>query len=110
MEQLLAFSIGILIGIILIDLCTRFFSPNNKYCNSKYNRKKDSLEILLDSPEYKITSVEEVYATGGGGHIAKYVLQNFYLKRKSNVNLQELILYDEIGKYNVGDILTLKKK
>ncbi len=68
-----------------------------------------SLIIDLDMPEYKVCSIRETYAKGGGGWIAEYKLQNFYLSGKHDVSFQELVLYDKIGKYNIGDILTLEK-
>ena len=111
MNIILAFSIGLIFGAILIQI-PKWASgnSNNLFCNSKYNKNKDSLNIKLSLPEYKVHKVEETYAKGGGGWIAKYTLHNFYVSGKSDVNLQELVLYDIIGKYNVGDILVLDKK
>jgi len=110
MNELLSFLLGLLLVIILF--ISFVLTPNSraKYCNSKYNRRKDSLDINLDMPEYKVCSIEETYAKGGGGWIAKYKLQNFYVSSKNNVSFQELVLYDKIGKYNIGDVLTLEKK
>ena len=41
--------------------------------------------------------------------MAEYTLWNFYMDKKDSVESQELIIYDEIGKYQIGDILTFKK-
>ena len=79
---------------------------NNKYCNSNYNRCKDSLDIVLDKPKYTVIKIEQTYCKNNTAKIAKYTLRNYFITKKDNIDCQELIVYDVIGKYNIGDVLT----
>lgn len=81
----------------------------NKYCNSNYNRANEYSKLKIDYPEYKVQEIHECSCSNQGPCIAEYVLRNFYLKGKDNVEHQELIIYDEVGKYNIGDILVFTK-
>ena len=104
MEILIAFWVGVIMSFVIYIMC----NDNNKYCNSSYNRRKDSLDIKLDKPEYKVEKVERCYCKNNTGEICKYTIQNFYIAGKNKINCQELYFYDKIGAYNVGDILTLE--
>jgi len=90
-------------------LITNWMLSSNKYCNSNYNRANEYSKLEIDYPEYKVQEIHECCCSNQGPHIAKYILWNFYLKGKNNVEHQELIIYDEIGKYNIGDKLTFTK-
>lgn len=100
------------LGIMLLWAVYDCMSIQNKYCNSNYNRKNTYSELQLDTPEYEVVGVEQCSCRNMGKSIAKYKLWNFYIKKKDSVGHQELILYDEMGKYNIGDVLvfTLKQK
>ena len=100
--------IAFLIGVLMTLICFAIWGDNNKYCNSSYSRGKDSLDIELDKPEYKVEKVERCYCKNNMAEICKYTILNFYKAGKNKVKLQELYFYDKIGAYNVGDILTLE--
>ena len=99
----LAFLLGILMTLVIIKMC-----DDSSYCNSSYSRGKDSLDIRLDKPEYKVEKVEKCYTKNNYDEICKYTLWNFYIAGKDNVKHQELYFYDKVGAYNVGDILTFE--
>lgn len=98
--------VSFLFGALMVLIIDKI-GDDTHYCNSSYSRGKNSLDIRLDKAEYEITKVEFCYCKNNLGHIAKYTLKNYYIKKKDNVVCQELFLYDEIGKYNIGDKLTL---
>lgn len=102
MEVILLIELFI-IGFIITAINYRL--SKNKYCNSNYNRANEYSKLQIDYPEYKVQEIFEYSCSNRGPHIAKYVLWNFYLKGKDNVGHQELIIYDEVGKYNIGDTL-----
>lgn len=99
--------IAFLIGVLMTLICVTIWG-DNKYCNSSYSRGKDSLDIRLDKPEYKVEKVERCYTKNNHDEICKYTVWNFYMAGKNNVKQQELCFYDKVGAYNVGDILTLE--
>ena len=82
----------------------------NKYCNRNYNYNEDPQELKLKEPKYEVKKVEQVYCKNNATICAKYTLQNWHIKKKNDVEMQELYLYDEVGKYNIGDILVFSKK
>lgn len=96
----------ILVNYILVN----YRLSENKYCNSNYNRANKYSKLEIDYPEYKVHEIYECYCSNPGPRIAKYVLWNFYLKGKEKVEHQELIIYDEVGKYNIGDKLIFIKQ
>ena len=49
--------IAFLIGVLMTLICVTIWG-DNEYCNSSYSRGKDSLDIRLDKPEYKVEKVE----------------------------------------------------
>lgn len=100
--------IAFLIGVLMTLICFTIWGDNNKYCNSSYSRGKDSLDIRLDKPEYKVEKVERCYTKNNYYEICKYTVSNFYIAGKNKVGMQELCFYAEVGAYNVGDILTLE--
>ena len=104
-------------GILLISIFINCFITainyrlsKNKYCNSNYNRANEYSKLQIDYPVYKVHAIHECSCSNKGLTMAKYVLWNFYLKGKDKVGHQELIIYDEVGKYNIGDelIFTIK--
>lgn len=105
MEILIAFWLGIIVILFVTYLICH---SGNMYCNSSYNRRKDSLDIELDKPKYKVEKVERCYCKNNMSEICKYTILNFYKTGKNKIKLQELYFYDKIGAYNVGDILTLE--
>ena len=81
----------------------------NKYCNSNYNLANEYNELRIDEPEYKVHTIREVCPKNKGPLMAEYTLWNFYLDKKDSVESQELIIFDEIGKYRIGDKLKFTK-
>ena len=100
------FLLGIIVGFIVWDNV----KSSIKYCNRNYNYYKDSLKVQLKVPEYEVKKVEQVYCKNNTAICAKYTLQNWHIKKKNDIEMQELYLYDEVGKYNIGDILVFNKK
>ena len=101
-------------GIMLITIvfccsitaiAVNYMLSKNKYCNSNYNRANEYFKLEIDYPEYKVQEIHERSCSNRGPCMAEYVLWNFYLKGKDNVEHQELVIYDEVGKYNIGDKL-----
>lgn len=100
------FLLGIVFGFIVWDNVKAY----TKYCNRNYNYYKDSLKLQLKVPQYEVKKVEQVYCKNNMAVCAKYTLQNWHIKKKNDIEMQELYLYDEIGKYNIGDVLVFSKK
>ena len=73
------------------------------------DKNKDGIGVKLYEPQYKVIKVEKYLCKNSYNEVAKYTLSNYYLENKCSVDNQELILYAEMGKYNVGDILRFKK-
>ena len=107
--EVIALMIIFIICCFIAALTMNYSLSKNKYCNSNYNRANEYSKLEIDYPEYKVQEICECCCSNQGPRMAKYVLWNFYLKGKDNVAHQELIIYDEIGKYNIGDKLTFTK-
>lgn len=104
---LVTFAVGFIVAETIINLIK---GSNNCYCNRNYNYGEVSKELKLRVPEYVVKKAEQVYCKNDMTTCAKYTLQNWHLKTETDVEMQELYLYDEIGKYNIGDILVFSKK
>lgn len=100
------FLLGIVFGFIVWNNVV----DRTKYCNRNYNYGKTSQELKLKVPQYEVKKVEQAYCKNNMAICAKYTLQNWHIKKKNDIEMQELYLYDEIGKYNIGDILVLERK
>lgn len=101
--------ITLIICCFLTAVITNRMLSKNKYCNSNYNRADAYDKLNIDEPEYEVHAIREVCPKNKGPKMAEYTLWNFYLNKKDSVEHQELIVYDEIGKYQIGDILKLTK-
>ena len=101
--------ITIFVSCFITALTMSWILSSNKYCNSNYNRANEYSKLEIDFPEYEVHEIYEYSCSNQGPRIAKYVLWNFYLKGKNDVDNQELIIYDEVGKYNIGDKLAFTK-
>ena len=106
MLETVFFLLGTLFGFIVWDNVKAY----TKYCNRNYNYGEGSYELKLKAPKYEVKKVEQVYCKNDITVCAKYTLQNWHIKKKNDIEMQELYLYDEVGKYNIGDILVLNKK
>lgn len=104
------FFITLIICCFLTAVITNCMLSKNKYCNSNYNRADAYDKLEIDEPEYEVHAIREVCPKNKGLRMAEYTLWNFYLDNKNSVRDQELIIYDEIGKYQIGDILKFKKE
>lgn len=92
-----------------IVFCVGWFSHtlNNKL-NSKYLGVNDKIRNI----EFKIVKIEECLPKGSSNNyawIAKYTIESWYATGKNDVEHVELVFFDEIGKYNLGDKLTITK-
>lgn len=111
MEELLIILVTFAVGFIVAETIINLIKgSSNCYCNRNYNYVKDSLSLRLSTPKYEVKKVEQVYCKNNAAICAKYTLQNWHIKKKNDIEMQELYLYDEVGKYNIGDILVLSKK
>lgn len=97
----LGLSIGFAIGY-----CRKIYLNRGYTKRSKIN---GSMEV--EQVYFRIISVEKAISPNNyGKDISKYTARIWYTKRgEGNVDYEEVIFFDEIGKYNVGDILTLTK-
>lgn len=95
----------ILVLVVLLEvfIILLFEQRDNKYCNSNY-LPNNSLKL----PKYKIIKIEKTYNKNYTQELAKYTIRTMYAVSSNNVKEQTLILYDEINKYNIGDILVFK--
>lgn len=111
MEELLIILVTFAVGFIVAETIINLIKGSiNSYCNRNYNYGEVSKQLKLRVPEYVVKKVEQVYCKNDMTTCAKYTLQNWHIKKKDDIEMQELYLYDEVGKYNIGDILVLNKK
>jgi hypothetical protein len=103
LETALALFLGLSIGFT-IGYCRKI------YLNRGFTkRNKINGSIEAEQPYFYIVSAEKAISPNNyGKEISKYKAR-IWFKRGNNVCYEEVIFFDEIGKYNVGDILTLTK-
>jgi len=105
--------ITLILVLLIIILVLVIISINDerttKQCNSNYNCSNSSVKLVIDKPKYLVHSIQEVSSRNTGPEMAMYTLWNFYKISDSKVEHQELIIYDEIGKYQINDILEFTK-
>lgn len=101
--------ITLFICCFLTAVITNCMLSKNKYCNSNYNLANEYSKLEIDEPEYEVQAIREVCPKNKGPKMAEYTLWNFYMDKKDSVESQELIIYDEINKYQIGDILKFTK-
>ena len=94
------FALCVVISMVFICLTPK----NPTYLNSGYDVRSDKSELFL--PEFKVDSIERTISKSGEW-IAKYKLAVWIRTDKCKSKKIEFVLYDKIGKYNVGDILRL---
>lgn len=103
--------ITLFICCFLTAVITKSLTSKNKYCNSNYNCANESTRLIIDEPAYTVIAIKEVKPKNKASKfVAEYILRNFYIDNLDSVERQKLIMYDEIGKYQIGDILTFKKE
>lgn len=97
----LGLSIGLTIGY-----CRKIYL--NRGCT---RRSKINGSIEVEQVYFRIISVEKAVSPNNyGTDISKYTARIWYTKSEGNIDFNEVIFFDEIGKYNVGDELTLTKQ
>ena len=80
--------------------------------NNKLNSKYLGLNDKIRNIEFKIVKIEECSSKGSSNNyvwIAKYTIESWYATGKNDVEHVELVFFDERGKYNIGDTLTITK-
>ncbi len=104
----MVFVVTILLGLVL-GITINYY--RKIYLNRGYTkRSKINGSIEAEQVYFSIISVEKAISPNNYGKaISKYTTRIWYTKRKGNLDYKEVIFFDEIGKYNVGDILTLTK-
>ncbi len=98
------FITGFIFAVPIIALIVLISTYPNRYINGAYTHNDK-----LTPPKFKVVKVEEHMSTNRPGYrwIAKYTIEVFYVSKKDKVENTTLYFYDEIGKYNIGDELTL---
>lgn len=104
----MVFVVTILLGLVLgitIAHCRKI------YLNRGFTkRNKINGDIEVEIPTFKIVKIEKsVSPNNYGKSISKYTA-NVWFTKKNNIGYEEIIFFDEIGKYNIGDKLTLTKQ
>lgn len=104
LEAALVLFLGLLIGLT-IGYCRKIYL-NRGF--TKRNKINGSIEV--EQAHFRIIRVEKAISPNNyGKEISKYTARIWFTKRGGNVGYEEVIFFDEIGKYNVGDTLTLSK-
>ena len=98
-----SFVLFFVIGFLLFIIFTRKYEYY--YLNSNYRGNNDHFEI-----ELKVDKIERVYIKDEFVCCGKYTLGVFYMSKKNKHKHSTIIMYDEMDKYHVGDIITLSKK
>lgn len=104
LEIALLLFLGLLIGFT-IGYCRKIYLNRGFTKRNKINGSIEVEQVL-----FRIISVEKAISPNNyGKEISKYTARIWYTKSENNIGYEEVIFFDEIGKYNVGDILTLTK-
>ena len=74
------------------------------YLNTSYDKRSDKSQLFL--PVFKVDKIERT-ASETGEWVAKYTLHMWVQVNKYKNKKIEFVLYDEIGKYNIGDLIVL---
>ena len=75
--------------------------------NGKYIKADDE---QIQKPEFKVIKIEEKFSEGYSKNIAEYTIESFYKKDISLVGHIKLVVYGEVGEYQIGDVLMFGKK
>ena len=96
------------IFVMLIVFFSRYWCAykSNK-CNGKYIKADDE---QIQKPEFKVIKIEEKFSEGYSKNIAEYTIESFYKKDISLVGHIKLVVYGEVGEYQIGDVLIFGKK
>lgn len=97
----------IFFGICIIISLFVTFHPTSKkpiYLNTSYDKRSDKSQLFL--PVFKVDKIERT-ASETGEWVAKYTLHMWVQVNKYKNKKIEFVLYDEIGKYNIGDLIGL---
>lgn len=106
---MIVFILLLIIIILVLWILSINEERTTKQCNSNYNCSNSYSKLVVNKPKYKVHSIKVVSYSNKGLDMAKYTLWNFYKVSDSKVEHQELIIYDEIGKYQINDILEFTK-
>lgn len=101
MYAVIGLSLGVLVALAFI---ITFDKLGKVYINKGWTDKNT---LKVDSLKLKVESVKRVVGCNGYW-VAEYKATSYY-RTKKDVDYQTIIFYDEIGKYNIGDILELTK-
>ncbi len=97
--------LGVLIGFT-IGYCRKIYLNRGFTKRNKINGSIEAEQVY-----FRIVSVEKALSPNNYGKvISKYTARIWYTKRRNKVDFETIIFFDEIGKYNVGDILALTKQ
>jgi predicted transcriptional regulator len=97
---LLVLALGIVIGYCRKIYLNRGFTKRNI----------NNGDIEVEIPKFKIVEIEKFVSPNNyGKSISKYTANVWFVK-KHGMGYEKIIFFDEIGKYNIGDKLTLSKQ
>ena len=92
-------SILILVTLAVISLCNRRIYLNKGWVNKE--------NFKVSAPTFEIYSVRIAYGCNDE-KVAEYKARCWF-KTKKDIDCIEVVFYDTIGKYSVGDYLELTK-
>lgn len=94
--------ISLLLAVIIVMLIVCF----NEVFKGKYlNKGWADKNLIVEPPTFRIEKVERTIGCNSCW-VGKYTAECWY-KTKSSVDFTRIIFYDDLNKYNVGDILVL---
>ena len=104
--NILEFLVGAFMALCII-LFIALKSRWNVRLNYGFVRITD-YDKVVEPPKIDVEKVEIDYACNTSDRIAKYYCRAWY-KKKKDVDCQDFVFYDAVGKYNVGDVIELTK-
>lgn len=98
----------LIIALVAIAIVVFVCSTNRVYLNGRYT---ESYGGNLKAPKLVVDQVKAVYTTDSKPDlfrkVAEYTCSVYYLVGKNKVKSKEIVFYDEIGKWKVGDELQI---
>lgn len=94
-----------IIGLWIVMILNRIGeNPKMDINSNKINDGKLSL------PKFKVVKIEKVLADDYCTYIAKYTCTNAYWKNGKKFIMNDIIFFDNIGAWNIGDCITISKE
>lgn len=97
--------LGISIGLCIIMILNSIGKHQKMNINS--NVVNDG---KLSLPKFKVVKIEKVLADDYCTYIAKYTCTNAYMKKGKKFIMNDIIFFDKMGAWNIGDCITISKE